>query len=268
MKRTAFTLIELLVVVSVIALLIAMLLPALAKARATGQQVACMSNLRQINLACNSYAADNADHLPVYYENYTGAPQLDPTGEFSVWGYRVDSYLAGSRNVFRCPGYREYSKRNATVTAGPDFQGWVHTNANGVVSAGNKLFRLDYGTLYLGNSEVRNTALQPYMKLNDVDRRYLHRIVPVPTSKYVLFAEARHPWERSHVVSVRVSSWSTEFTKVVNGTLNPDNFPNTPPTVGNTYVFSTVHNGGSHLPMADGHVELQHRDDVLATLPY
>ena len=57
--HSGFTLIELLVVIIIIALLAALLLPALAKAKATAQQIACKSNLKQLALANSSYATDN-----------------------------------------------------------------------------------------------------------------------------------------------------------------------------------------------------------------
>src|ERR1043166_2005127 len=60
----SFTLIELLVVVAVIAVLAAMLLPALKNAKGKAMQVACMSNLRQIHAAFVLYAADNRDYMP------------------------------------------------------------------------------------------------------------------------------------------------------------------------------------------------------------
>ena len=58
-RNKAFTLIELLVVVAIIAILAAMLLPALRNARESAKKAKCMSNLRQLHLACLAYSADN-----------------------------------------------------------------------------------------------------------------------------------------------------------------------------------------------------------------
>lgn len=62
--RKAFTLVELLVVIGIIAVLISMLLPALNKARAQAAKTKCLSNIRQLMLACNMYAAENKGQLP------------------------------------------------------------------------------------------------------------------------------------------------------------------------------------------------------------
>src|SRR5258708_2342700 len=72
-QSTGFTLIELLVVIAIIAILAALLFPALAKAKVKAQGIGCMNNLRQLNLAWYTYAGDFNDQLPP--NNVFGAGQ-------------------------------------------------------------------------------------------------------------------------------------------------------------------------------------------------
>jgi len=74
-QRNGFTLIEMLVVISIIALLIALLLPALGQAREAAIKAVCGSNLRQIGIAYNTYAGDGQGWFPVtkYTENFYGS---------------------------------------------------------------------------------------------------------------------------------------------------------------------------------------------------
>ncbi len=86
----AFTLIELLVVISIIGLLIAILLPALGKARTQAGRVEDLSNLRQFVLAHYAFAVDNGGDLPYTGSNFqptTNLPESFDTGYFAITGW-------------------------------------------------------------------------------------------------------------------------------------------------------------------------------------
>src|SRR5437667_12547502 len=75
---SGFTLIELLVVIAIIAILAAMLLPALSRAKCRAQSVQCMNNSRQLMLAWRMYAEENRDWLPFGYAVSAGPPDNRP----------------------------------------------------------------------------------------------------------------------------------------------------------------------------------------------
>jgi len=100
----AFTLIELLVVISIIALLISLLLPALRMARESAYTVQCLSNQRQIGLGTASYHHDNNSLYPHYRDNtnnldFSGTALGYWAGSLYVYKYVAD------RNVFACASF-------------------------------------------------------------------------------------------------------------------------------------------------------------------
>ncbi len=120
-SRSGFTLIELLVVIAIIAILAAMLLPALSKAKQKAQAIKCVSNTRQISLAMNMYVTDWQDKFPgsgKWIYDSPGMDALNSPANIDAASL-VDSALCPiaaylkSSDIFKCPG-DIYSAQNGS----------------------------------------------------------------------------------------------------------------------------------------------------------
>ena len=146
-RSQGFTLVELLVVIAIIAMLVAILLPTLAKAKQAGYQVKCGSNLRQIMYAFTAYATDRADYIPATtaWDEYLGSGGY--VGSGTPWGPYINTfgYWTNRYVVFSGP-----SETAAVITAAlPD------TNYNGKATT-------NYDNELAPNSYMMNFSLSGY----------------------------------------------------------------------------------------------------------
>jgi prepilin-type N-terminal cleavage/methylation domain-containing protein/prepilin-type processing-associated H-X9-DG protein len=97
-QARAFTLIELLVVIGIIAVLAAILLPVLSRAKAAAKRIHCTSNLHQIGIALHIYV-DEFNRYPSFSESVLG---FVPRSNY--WDARILTYASGNKGIFLCPG--------------------------------------------------------------------------------------------------------------------------------------------------------------------
>ena len=185
-SRCAFTLIELLVVIAIIAILAAMLLPALSKAKQKAQGISCLNNLKQMMLGYQMYAQDNNDvvspsspynsgggTVPAWHnENLTSVGSCCGTaGDQNLEASPTFQYVK-SLTVFHCP------TDNSQLTSGPRaYPRNISYSVNGAISY---------------NDQFHKPNMPPYrqiLKMSDISQ---------PTEIYVLLDESENTINDAH----------------------------------------------------------------------
>src|SRR5258708_39351657 len=92
-RKGGFTLVEMLVVMAIIAILMAMLLPAISRAKGKANAISCLNNMRQLNLAATMYASDHDEEFPA---------RRTPT---NAWPHKLKPYYVNWK-IIACPSDR------------------------------------------------------------------------------------------------------------------------------------------------------------------
>jgi len=229
-RQQAFTLIELLVVIAIIAILAAMLLPALARAKTKAQAISCVSNSKQLQLCWLLYAGDNNEAI---VPNALASPYawIDGSGSSAAFDLpgatNVNTVRRGllfrynsSEGIYVCPGQREIyalsRRRSLSLTPARSFS--ISGQMNGGTDNGNK----GVTPIILNGNPASAPA---YKKTAQITR-------PSPSSAFVFMDESHYTIDDGYfAVLVNVDTWQ--------------NIP------------AYRHGGSASVSFADGHSELR-----------
>jgi prepilin-type N-terminal cleavage/methylation domain-containing protein/prepilin-type processing-associated H-X9-DG protein len=245
--RPGFTLIELLVVIAIIAILAAMLLPALSRAKLKAQGIGCMNDTKQLALAWRMYAEDSADQLPFSYSYGANAPYvwvqgiLDDVNPSATDNWNYDTtikkgaiwpYCGNSLGIWHCPADTSYGlnpKGERVPRRSVSMSNWVGGNGDSPSNG------------YKGGWGLNAPKSVVFRKLSSMNS-------PGPAMTFVILDER---WD-----SINDPYWVVQM----------DGYPN----AATTYIVdypASYHGGACGFAFADGHSEIHKWKDPRTTPP-
>ena len=244
--RHAFTLVELLVVVGIIAVLIAIMMPALNKAREQANRVKCAANLRSIGQALTMYVLDS--------RHYPGCDVSRGMmmSRCAVWPTRLRPFLGGGRRVFHCPSRPSefewpYAKGAVAVggdTATAPLTAYGYTLGEPLLIVEVSYF--SYGYNWWGDGSTSGNGIER--------QRGLGATVGVRGLVLPMFREL--PGSRVRAAAEMIAITDSNGNGRGDPCVTPSHdSPNTWP--------GDVHNRGANVLFCDGHVQWYLRDDLL-----
>jgi prepilin-type processing-associated H-X9-DG protein/prepilin-type N-terminal cleavage/methylation domain-containing protein len=248
-RRGAFTLVELLVVIGIIAVLIAILLPVLGKAREQARRVQCAANLRSIGVALTLYTQQTG----YYPAGMLSLIVSGPNGCAAVWPVRLRPFLDGQQEMFYCPSADERARWTRDRPPSPlglataAHAGYGYEQGEPLLDAVFDYFSYGYNIRGAGG----NDSLPPDDRHRGLGwMLYLPGTNSAGEGRELRANRVRLPADMIAITDTLTDGW-WDFVVYPNRTEQP-----------NRMLPGRIHNGGTNALFCDGHVQWYPQADL------